>query len=381
MRLAWPALIVALATALVGCTPLSPGPPLENPVRLSGEWSRLPDGPLSERHAALGVSLDGRFLVLGGWSSPPCLPDADCTLPEDPALRDGATFDPATGTWERIAPAPLPVSGSNAVVLDSVLYLLTRQLRLPGRPASLLRYDLASDTWTELPAPPEGNARLVVAGNRLVGISVSDELHRTRDWIFEPETGQWGTLPNDPLGPSFDREAVWADGSLILAAKTLGFPGPLEPSLVRLARLDLDTGVWTEMPESGIIGWSPTPVGELVVFPHTGTADGGEFNNWGRDVPFGGILDPKSGTWRSLPDPPPGGGLAGEFFVAGELIVVGGHLLDPATGEWTLVPDLPGANRTAAAAAAVDDSIVVWGGAAATGNLGDGYLLALPPAP
>jgi hypothetical protein len=361
--------------------------PLGQSVRLSGEWSRLPDGPLSARHEALGVSLHGKFLVVGGFSGPACPANADCTVAEDPALRDGAVFDPDTGTWTRIAEAPVPVSGDNAVVLDCALYLLTAQAWRIGEPESVLRYDPEADAWTELPAPPGTVARLVAAGDRLLAVSTTDELAPIHDWIFVPGTGEWEPLPDDPLGPSFDREAAWMDDALLLTAKDLvASPGSDKPALVRLARFDLDTREWTELPTSDIIGWAPTPVGELVVFPLTGTADGGEVNNWGRDVPFGAILDPASGTWRGLPDPPPGGGLLGELLVAGKLTVVGGHLLDPATGQWTLVPDLPPPDRTAAASAADADRIFVWGGATATQNpdatenLGDGYVLTLPPA-
>src|SRR3712207_1227249 len=94
---------LAIAAMLAGCT-LVTAHPFDHSVRMSGGWSRLPVGPLSERHAALGVALDGRFLVLGGLAGPPCPPDAACTAPDGPALRNGAAFDPDSGKWAPIEP-------------------------------------------------------------------------------------------------------------------------------------------------------------------------------------------------------------------------------------------------------------------------------------
>jgi hypothetical protein len=372
--------MLAVALAAAGCTVAAPDPAFEQTVRLSGEWSRVPGGPLSPRHDALAVWLDDRFLVVGGWSTRPCPPNADCAAPEEPANSDGAMFDPATEEWTPIAEAPVPVSGHNAVVMDGRLYVSTGDEWRTDSPVGVWRYSPQPDTWRRMPAPPP-YARLVAACHRLFAFSTTDELERSRDFLLDEEAGIWLPLPDDPLGPSFDREAVWADGAMLLTAKDLvASPGSEEPSLVRLARLDADTLEWTELPDSDIIGWSPTMVGGLVVFPHTGTADGGEVDNWGRDVAFGGILNPGTGEWQPLPDPPPGGGLIGALLVSAGRTVVGGHLLDPATGDWTLVPDLPPPDRTSPAVAAGDSAILVWGGATATDNLGDGYLLTLPPA-
>jgi hypothetical protein len=381
--LTWSILAMTLVGAgLAGCTSAGPDATFEQTARFSGSWGRVPDGPLSPRHEALAVWLDGRFLVVGGSSSPPCPPNADCAAPELPANSDGAMFDPATEEWTHIAEAPVPVSGDNAVVMEGQLYVSTGEPWRTDSPVGVWRYSPEPDTWTRMPAPPTPFARLVAACHRLLAFSPTDELQPSRDFVLDEESGIWRALPPDPLGPSFDREVVWSNDAVLLTAKDLvAFPGSEEPALVRLARLDLDRLEWTELPASDIIGWGPTAVGELVVFPHLGTADGGEVDNWGRDVPFGGILDPRTGDWRGLPDPPPGGGPLHETLVTSGRTTVGGHLLDPATGDWTLVPDLPLPNRTAPAVAAGEDSILVWGGATAADNLGDGYLLRLPAQP
>ena len=61
-------------------------------------WSQLPVSPLVARHEAAGAYLDGRFYVVGGWSTLPCPPNADCSAPIDAALSDGAVVDPAAST-------------------------------------------------------------------------------------------------------------------------------------------------------------------------------------------------------------------------------------------------------------------------------------------
>ena len=371
-----------VAGGLAGCTPAAPAVTFQESVRFSGSWSRIPSGPLSPRHEALAAWLGDRFLVVGGWSSPPCPPNADCVAPEEPANSDGAMFDPATEEWTRIAEAPVPVSGDNAVVMEGQLYVSTGEPWRTDSPVGVWRYSPEPDTWTRMPAPPAPFARLVAACHRLLAFSPTDELQPSRDFVLDDEAGIWRALPDDPLGPSFDREAVWSNDAVLLTAKDLvASPGSEEPALVRLASLNVDTLEWTELPDSDIIGWGPTVVGELVVFPHLGTADGGEVNNWGRDVPFGGILDPGTGDWRALPDPPPGDGPLHETLVTSGRTTVGGHLLDPATGDWTLLPELPPPDRTSPAVAAGEDSILVWGGATASDNLGDGYLLRLPGPP
>jgi hypothetical protein len=374
-----PALAVALAAALLtGCTSFDQLPQLGDSVRMAGGWSRMLDGPLSERHGALGFSLDGRFLVLGGLAGPACPAEGDCTVSERPALRDGATFDPATGTWAPITPAPLPVTGDNAVVLDCALYLLTGRAWRPAGLTGVLRYDLRSDAWTQLPAPPGWNPRLLAAGDRLLAISPGDDQHSTHDWVYLPESGRWEALPDDPLRPSVQREAVWADGAVLVTAEDLvTSPGSAQPAPARMARFDPGTGRWAELPVSDMIGRSPTVVNGLVVFPPTAPAGSGEAGTRSKTGQVGGILDPGTGEWLRLPAPPPGGGLPGERLVAGGRTVVGGHLFDPATAEWTLVPDLPGPARRSATVAAVDGTIVAWGGSAAGGNLSDGYLLRL----
>jgi hypothetical protein len=369
------------AALLSGCAAQPPALTAGNPSPAESAWAKLPESPLSARHEATAVWVEDRFVVVGGWSGPPCPDSASCVEPEDPAHRDGAAFDPSTAEWHPIADAPIPVSGWNSAVLDGQLYLLTGAEWRDDSPVAVLRYDPDADTWTEFPAPPVDHAALLAGSGMLFAISGSDELEPARDFIFDAAAGSWAELPDDPLGPSFNRSGTVLDGELILTAKDLvESPGSEEPSLARLARLSADLAEWTAMPDTETIGGNPVAVSGLVVFPGTGGADGGEVNNWGREYFFGGIYDPSDGSWMDLPSPP-AGGLPGLILTLGDRTLVGGHLLEPRSGSWTELPALPAGERRSAATAAGGEWILVWGGSTQTDNLDDGYLLEVPPQP
>jgi len=341
----------------------------------------VPAGPLSARHEAAGAFLGGRFYVVGGWSNPPCPPNAGCVAPAEPAHRDGATFDPTTGLWQQIASAPTPVGGVlQMTVADQIIYLLTGDLDRDDSPVTFLAYHPDADRWDVLPAPPVDNPQLLAAGSKLVAVGSSDEGGKpTTDAVFNPETNRWQRLPDDPLGPSFGRTAAWLGDRLLLTASDLvANPGSDGPSLTRLAILDDDLTTWTLLPQSDIIGGNPVWVHDLVVFPMTGSADGGEVGNWGRDYFNGAILDPVAGTWTELPQPRVGhSGLEGILGSVGDRTLVGGQLLDPRTREWTRVPQSPwgSAYRTSQTITTGPDSIFVWGGSDDNQNLTEGYLL------
>ncbi|MGH9005748.1 MAG: hypothetical protein ACRDYV_21690, partial [Acidimicrobiia bacterium] len=83
--------------------------------------------------------------------------------------------------------------------------------------------------------------------------------------------------------------------------------------------------------------------GGRIINPTLGTADGGEVNNWGRDYPFGGILDLAARAWSPLPDQtddeyPGAAGVRGAH--GARYTGYRGHILDTVAGEWVAVPAL-----------------------------------------
>ncbi len=393
---------LVLACALAGCatpgapaTEAGPGPAAESgpfPVApTTGQtrdaaWLPVPEGPLTARHSAVGAWVGNRFVVVGGMTSAPCADTADCEITAFPR-SDGAAFDPESGAWTRIADAPAPVAGQVAVVGDRMF--VQSLVSGPGATEtwSFLAYDPRSDAWEQLrPAPPVWGA-LVTAGDHILSIAPSDENTPAIDAVFDPATGAWRELPDDPLGPSYDRQAVWLGDRLLLTAKDLvDNPGAAEPSLSRLAVLEGSPASpeslrWRVLPDSDIIGYDPMAVAGRVVFPDLGSTDGGAVDGWGRSVDLGGILDPATLSWRPLPEPPAGPGL--ERYAThtrtslriGDRGFVAGHLLDPVTEDWLSVPVLPGPDRTEGTLVTNDGAVLLWGGAADGANRADGYLL------
>lgn len=315
-------------------------------------------------------------MVVGGWDSPACPPNASCVGPEHPPLRDGALFDPATGEWEQLADAPVPVSGHDAVVIGETVYLLTPEWGRADSP-TFLSYNLTTDVWTELPAPPSAAGGLVAAGEQLISVSNSDEQKPAVDALFDPASAQWRELPADPLGPSYDREAVWVGDRLLVTAKDLvPSPGSEKPPVVRLATFDPRAGEWELLPDTEIIGWTPTFVNGLVVFPTLGSGDGGDVNNWGKDYPFGGIIDPTGSSFTTLPAT--ADDLRSTIFdgvVVGDAVIVSDFLLDPVTGTTARIPALPVGQLLEPTIVGGGDSLFVWGGTTGTENTSRGYLL------
>jgi hypothetical protein len=372
------AVTAAALALLAGCGGAVEALPGGEPSSATSRWTQIPAGPLSARHGAVGGWIGERFLLVGGDPGPACPAGASCAEPAAPPLADGAAFDPTSGNWQPIADAPRPVGGyTTAVVADDRLWARSSGHSKAGG-VVLLSYDLGEDQWSEHPLPPGESSQLVTTGDTIVAVDTSDEHTRAVDAALDLGTDRWKQLPDDPLGPSFDRGSAWLGDRLLLTAKDLvPNPGSERPTLTRLAVLDRSLTRWTGLPDSAIIGGSPTPVAGRVVFPETGSADGGQVGNWGRPYPYGGIVDPATMTWTPLPEPPTAkSGLAGYLGSVGDRTLVGGHLLSPVTSEWTQLPRAPWPDdRTGQAVLTSPDSIFAWGGATTEASVAGGYLL------
>ena len=352
-------------------------------------WGKLPKSPLSARRDSVGAWVRDRVVIVGGWSDRPCPAAADCNVTE-PAERTGASYDPVSGEWARIAEAPVPVNGHNTAVFMDDLYVLTYDVFAGDTAPTFLRYNIKADAWTALPAPPTAG-NLVAAGDRILAIPGSDENGAVVDSIFNPENSTWTVLPDDPLGPSYDREGVWLHGTLKLSAKSLPSAGSGGPSRVRMATLDRAFSTWFSQPDSDIIGTGALAAGDRVVFPFYGTADGGAEGAWDRPYAYGGIFDPGDNSWKNLPELPelPAGTELDEYAdgqppqVLGYEVLIGGRLLlDPMALTFTELPERTWAPRIQSTVITGLDSILVWGGVTygedGVGvNRADGYLLGL----
>lgn len=329
------------------------------PVLKQGFWTRLPDSPLSPRERPAAAYVDGEIVVVGGYSGPPCPPGADCARPVDAVERDGAAYDLRTESWRRIADAPRPVPElASTAVIGERMYVLAD--------GALLAWDSATDSWDKiLPPRPLLWSTLVADGTRLVVASGSDENGIRPDHVLDTITGEWSSLPRDPLKPSFDRTITTTPSGLVLTAKQiLAGGGPADPALVRAAVLPSDGRAWRVLPTSEQLGgWRWSWTGRRLVDPTLGGADGGETNNFGRVIPYGGRLDPVTGEWSPLPDAPDEG--TGGWPVeamGGPVTAAEGWLYDDADGSWTRLPRPAGAPAAPGTAVWAGPVLVVLGG-------------------
>lgn len=371
-------IVLLAAVALSACG--STTSPMTAPSDTTGVWQRVAEPPLPLRRGALVAWTGREVLVIGGDDSPPCPPAADCATPPS-YRRDGAAFDPQRDSWRTLprAPVGIPDVAEHAIVGRELFVLAGNDAR------RLLAFDLDTETWRQVPVDgPLGWADLVADGDRLVVVWGSHEQTRTPDRVLEPASGRWSELPADPLGPAYARAITWTPGGLVLTGKELvPSPGSTEPSVVLAARLDRATGRWTRLPDSEILGGTFTWTGTLMVDATPGGADGGEVNNYGRTVPYGGRLDPVTGRWSDLPDAPPENTGGWPVWAAGgPVIAVAGWLYDDAAGSWTRVPRPEGAPESPGGAAWVGEGLFVYGGETWAGDevrLSGQAWLSLPP--
>lgn len=350
-------LAILLTTALLllaGCGERG-GPPAAPPE--GAGWERLDDLPLSRRTGPVVVWTGTEVLAVGGETGTTCPPTADCAEP-NAAAADGAALDPTTGRWRRIAAAPMPVPAyTRGVVAAGHLFVRV------GR--ALLDYDIEGDRWQRLPRAVSTWHDLVGDGDRLLLVSGSDEQGVRPDLSYDVPRGRWSRLPEDPIGPAFDRGIVPTGRGLVLLAHELtDSPGAGgRPSVVLAALLDRATGAWTRLPDSDQLGsghWAA--FGDRLVDAGTGASDGGgpEPGDYGREVPHGGILDLGTRTWSRLPDPPAERDRGWVVDAAGERVVAAaGWFYDDARSTWTRIPRPPGGPDLPGPAVWAGDRLVV----------------------
>lgn len=328
-------------------------------------WERLPDPPLTPRSSAAVHWTGKEVLVLGGDTAPLCPPTAGCADPPQPQT-DGAAYDPVAGRWRKTRPAPSPFLGPGVRDGQSVWFVTEKQ--------SLASYDAAADRWTEHPPPPGPfGASFVLAVSRGLPVALRSEQRAQRlpDALYDPQAGAWAELPPDPLAPSFDRAAVdTAQGLLVTGAEAVDNPGSERPALLRASLLDVETRTWTRLPDSDqLVGSGIALHGDRAVWPDLGGADGGEVNNYGRTIAFGGVLDLAARTWRPLAGAPAeGSGDWPAFALGGPVSASEGYLYDDRSARWTRLSRPADGPAAPGPAVWAGDHLVVVGGTTEPGD-------------
>jgi hypothetical protein len=274
-------LAAALATraAVLDHTPtpvLNPGLLIQDATAqqlAAGRWQPLPAGPIAGRTGA-AVAWIGRQLIVWGGS--------DKKLAE--AFNNGAAYDPQTGGWQQLPPAPEGQTLMGSDWHDSTVWIGRELLiwgatlpstrsaapRVQAGPGACLRSHAARlAAAPTLAAPtPAPVLPLFWTGRELLVLGATWELATAggalRGVAYDPEANRWRRLAPSPQSPQLasrhllDRTTVWAGSRLLVFnywSRSARDPGivsqtgmTVEPDGCEVWAYDPATDRWTTLP-------------------------------------------------------------------------------------------------------------------------------------
>jgi hypothetical protein len=286
------AMVVAIAVASSWLSSIRESSQPASPI---GQWHTLPAPPLSPRSNALGLWTGHEVLYIGG-DTQPCAPvvscDAQVVNPAGPgtehATRTGAAYNPTTNSWRTISPAPGYVDGgTQAVYADNHTFLDTTR--------GWFSYSIAHDTWKKFTPRWDPGEGLSVLGSRIMGLSHGQVV------VYDVVTGAWTTYPVDPIRPRLGGPIVTATSSGPVLA---GYDSTKPYGVHHAPQTLVDTWDghrWRRLTPGNQMYGDFTWTGARLVDPLPGIQDHGDEYTWDHPVPVGGILNPATGAWTTLP--------------------------------------------------------------------------------
>lgn len=182
----------------------------------SGEWSTLAPSPLEARALAASAWTGSELLVWGGWRGTYGFEFAGGFF------DDGAAYDPATGEWRALPPAPIEARAPLSVWTGSELLVWGTALRVEDRPRDGAAYDPEADSWRLIPEAPIEltdaaavwtGQEMIVFGAALHGGNVP-ETPTAIGAAFSPTSDAWRLLPDSDIDPNANT-ASWLEDRLI----------------------------------------------------------------------------------------------------------------------------------------------------------------------
>ena len=238
-------LLVVAAVGAVAWHARSPAQPQPAPgdpwAAYTQQWSRLPPPP--QARAGVALAWTGNELVSLGGAVPGVGRPAG----------DGFAFDPRTGHWSHIPPAPGPGRTDAYAVWTGSEVLLVGGYGHGGQPPANVALDPATNTWRRISEPPiplPAHVAKVWTGRTLIvwGGDGSGS-HASRSGAeYVPATNRWRRIANAPItlkSPS----AAWTGSQMIVFGSSIG------------ASYVPDTNTWQRLPpstlapEASSIGW------------------------------------------------------------------------------------------------------------------------------
>jgi N-acetylneuraminic acid mutarotase len=213
-------------------------------------WESLAPNPFVTRGASYARGPNGKIYVISGWTSGP--------------TTTNQIYDPDTNTWS--AGAPIPTSRWEAAATrgpDGRIYFFggetTNELQI---------YDTVGDSWTT-GAPMPSNRKehkAVLANDGLIYVIGGSESASVD--VYDPSNDTWlnSTVPDMPARRNQFGAALGGDGKIyVIGGKTSG-GNDSGPFFNEVSILDLAANTWT-------VGTDlmPTARGELVAVESQGT--------------------------------------------------------------------------------------------------------------
>jgi N-acetylneuraminic acid mutarotase len=125
---------------------------------------------------------------------------------------------------------------------------------------------------------------------------------------YDPGSDTWRMAPRGPLPVGYDAKGAWTGKEVLVMSTPMGIDPEDYPKFDELAAYDPASDSWRELsrpPQVSSVGPPITFVDDkLAVLSLMGTVDGGEVNNYGKELEAGGIYDYSSDRWSAHADPP-----------------------------------------------------------------------------
>lgn len=203
---------------------------------VTNTWAALPVPPLAPRVGHRTVATTDRMLVWGGSSE---------ATEGGRYFADGAVFNPLTGQWQPMAPAPASFAArDNAAGVWTGEQLVVwggygRSAECtPCFYASGAAYDPAADSWAPVPAAPlsgRGAHRAVWTSRDMLVWGGFDSAVQADGALYNPVDGTWTRMSPGPLAGRQHQAMVWT-GSQLLIWGGAGAGGPLGDGAVLTPR-------------------------------------------------------------------------------------------------------------------------------------------------
>ncbi|MCW2521849.1 MAG: hypothetical protein JWO63_184, partial [Frankiales bacterium] len=297
---------------------------------------------------------------------------------------DGASYDQASKTWQKLPPSPLSPRSYPASVWtgDSLFIWGGYPADDPTRATDGALYNVATQKWTVLPPVPVRSYQQLLAirsdkGILLLSIPVFVANQKISETVsadlYDETTNSWRSLPDlkspaaEPMqfftavlaGSAVDLFSQWS------ITEPIGSAGIGTRSGTTGYTLDLASERWSRnslAPQNGSTAvplWTGTELIAPATYPYCGSCPGPV-----RTGLFSTLINPSNGAQVNLPHGPVDDDYPRLFWGGGALLGYGGRTftaLDLKSGRWSSAAPAPLVPSDSAATVWTGKELLVWG--------------------